>query len=190
MKRKPRGTGYSGWPFLPPNKPVRWRGATGETVDEAQPLYETPPPYAQQGGFNMEPEFDFTHEEHVEWSRSDFRAFFSCALTLIWNARERLLKKGNANYIGPFLEIYAILYESCPDNAPIERELLDKSDKLLTLITGNGPDLSYLEDKEDEYHFEDEEDDEVKKAKLVANAEKLMGIILALTKSRVEKEEK
>jgi hypothetical protein len=68
--------------------------------------------------------------------------------------------------------------------------LWDRSEAVLTTITGNGPDLSVLEDKEDEYHSEDDENEEVKAAKMVKNAEKLLGIILGITKSPVKKEEK
>jgi hypothetical protein len=136
------------------------------------------------------PEAEYSHEQYVELARKDFADFVNNALTMIWNARDRLLLKGKANYIGPFLEIYSIMYEACPDNCPLERELWDRSEAVLTTITGNGPDLSVLEDKEDEYHSEDDENEEVKAAKMVKNAEKLLGIILGITKSPVKKEEK
>jgi len=77
-------------------------------------------------------------------------------MTNIWNARDRLLLKGKAGYIGSFLEIYSILYDACPDNCPLERELWTGLMRLTT-ITGNGPDLSTLEDKEDERWRDDEE---------------------------------
>jgi hypothetical protein len=133
----------------------------------------------------VKPEVD-SYEQHIEWQRSDFSEFFNCAMTNIWNARDRLLLKGMAGYIGPFLEIYSIMYDACPDNRPLERELWDRSDKVLTTITGNGPALSYLEDKEDERFRADEEDESDANVKLLANAEKLVGIILEFNKAQVK----
>ncbi len=129
-----------------------------------------------------------SYEQHREWQRSDFAEFFTSAMTQLWNSRERLLVKGKAGYIGPFLEIYSIMYDAVPDCCAFEDELWKRSDDVLTTITGNVADLN---DKEDErFCREDEEGEDVKAAKMVANAEKLMGIILELNQAPVKKEEK